>query len=118
MCPTPCSTQRAGQPGLKPGALWLLRAYKAGISPVLAVFGARCRHAPTCSEYAALAVSRHGVWAGGWMALARVLRCRPWGSSGYDPVPQRVSAAPWYLPWRHGDWVGPQQTKTGAHDAP
>lgn len=82
----------------------LLVTYKVTLSPLLALFGARCRHMPSCSEYGAEAVSRHGVWYGAWMALARFQRCRPGGSSGYDPVPEHIDRAP-LAPWRAGDWA-------------
>lgn len=62
----------------------LIRGYQLVLSPI---FGPRCRHLPTCSEYAAEAIARHGVLRGGWLAIRRVVRCNPWGSSGYDPVP-------------------------------
>ena len=45
-----------------------------------------CRFQPTCSEYAAQAIDKHGVLAGGLMAVKRVLRCNPWNAGGYDPV--------------------------------
>ncbi len=63
--------------------LQLLRAYKWAISPL---FPPACRYVPTCSEYAMEAVERCGVLRGGWMAFARILRCHPFGGSGYDPV--------------------------------
>ena len=62
----------------------LIRGYRYLLSPVLP---SSCRFRPTCSEYALEALSRHGVLRGGWMALKRILRCHPWGGSGYDPVP-------------------------------
>ncbi|MEO0465916.1 MAG: membrane protein insertion efficiency factor YidD [Pseudomonadota bacterium] len=93
---------------LRPVARLMLAGYKATLSPLLALFGARCRHGPTCSEYAAEAISRHGIWRGGWMALARLQRCRPGGSMGYDPVPDAPKHAPWWAPWRYGDWRGPR----------
>lgn len=65
-------------------ALAVLRAYKLLVSPFLA--GA-CRHVPSCSDYAAEAVVRYGVVRGSWLALRRLGRCRPFGTSGYDPVP-------------------------------
>jgi putative membrane protein insertion efficiency factor len=64
--------------------LALLRGYKVLISPL---FAGSCRFLPTCSEYAALAVLEHGVLKGGWLALRRLSRCHPFGSSGLDPVP-------------------------------
>jgi putative membrane protein insertion efficiency factor len=55
---------------------------------VLGAFaGGACRFTPSCSAYAAEALTRHGVWNGGRLALARVARCHPFGSSGVDPVP-------------------------------
>lgn len=63
----------------------LIKVYKWTLSPL---FGPRCRHLPTCSDYADEAVAQHGVVRGGWLALKRVARCHPWGSHGYDPVPE------------------------------
>jgi len=83
----------------------LLKGYKATLSPAFMACGLHCRHLPTCSEYCAECVSRHGVWAGSWMALARFLRCRPGGSHGLDPAPTLTSTgARWYAPWRYGVW--------------
>jgi uncharacterized protein len=64
--------------------------YKLVVSPVLhAVSGqaGACRFHPTCSEYAALALSQHGIVRGGWMALRRIARCQPFCKGGFDPVP-------------------------------
>jgi putative membrane protein insertion efficiency factor len=61
-----------------------IRAYQLGLAPVLPQ---SCRFAPSCSHYAAEAVRRHGPWRGAWLAARRLLRCHPWGGSGYDPVP-------------------------------
>jgi uncharacterized protein len=61
-----------------------VRFYRAGISPFLP---ASCRYTPTCSAYALEALERYGARRGGWLALRRLLRCHPFGSSGYDPVP-------------------------------
>lgn len=80
----------------------LVRAYQLTFS---AIFGRQCRYLPTCSEYADEAIDRFGVWAGGWMALARICRCHPWGGSGHDPVPESLpDDARWYFPWGYGIW--------------
>jgi uncharacterized protein len=72
-----------------------------------ALVGMHCRHLPTCSQYADEAIGRFGLWAGGWMTLARLLRCHPWGTSGLDVVPRTLPVqAHWYLPWRYGRWRG------------
>ena len=62
----------------------LISGYQLFISPIL---GPRCRHLPSCSEYTSEAIAVHGPVRGGWMGLRRILRCHPWGTSGYDPVP-------------------------------
>jgi uncharacterized protein len=67
-----------------------LQLYRWIVSPAKGVvFGplARCRHSPSCSAYALEAVQRHGAVRGSWLALGRLSRCHPWGTSGYDPVP-------------------------------
>ena len=64
--------------------LLLIRFYQYAISPMLPP---RCRYTPTCSQYAVEAVSKHGAFKGGWMALMRIARCHPFGGSGHDPVP-------------------------------
>jgi hypothetical protein len=62
----------------------LIRAYQLLISPVL---GPNCRYLPTCSDYAAEALHRHGALKGSALAVRRLCSCHPWGGSGYDPVP-------------------------------
>ena len=62
----------------------LIRGYQLLISPLLP---ATCRYAPTCSNYALVAVERFGPLRGGWMAIKRIVRCNPWHEGGYDPVP-------------------------------
>jgi uncharacterized protein len=81
--------------------IWL---YRHTLSPLV---GYNCRHLPTCSLYGDEAIARFGLWGGGWMTLARLLRCQPLGTSGIDNVPQtRPPGARWYLPWRFGRWRG------------
>lgn len=63
----------------------LIRFYQLALSPFAR---GTCRHQPTCSSYAREAIERHGVLRGGRLALARLMRCHPLGSSGYDPVPR------------------------------
>jgi putative membrane protein insertion efficiency factor len=62
----------------------LIWGYKLLIRPVI---GPRCRYLPTCSDYALEALETHGLARGLLLAAGRLLRCHPWGGSGYDPVP-------------------------------
>jgi hypothetical protein len=62
----------------------LLKLYRLVISPL---YGDVCRYYPTCSAYALRAVGVHGAVRGSWLAARRLLRCHPWASGGYDPVP-------------------------------
>jgi hypothetical protein len=73
------------------GVLAALRAYKLLLSPL---FTGACRHVPSCSDYAAEAVSTHGALGGSWLAVKRVSRCRPFGTWGFDPVPPAREAGP------------------------
>ncbi|MBU6215033.1 MAG: membrane protein insertion efficiency factor YidD [Acidobacteria bacterium] len=50
-----------------------------------------CRHDPSCSAYAVEALQVHGAIRGSWLAVKRIGRCHPWGTQGYDPVPDPVS---------------------------
>jgi len=61
-----------------------IRLYQWCISPLLPV---ACRYQPTCSAYAIEAIERHGLMRGLYLTICRLLRCHPWGGSGYDPVP-------------------------------
>ena len=61
-----------------------IRVYQLAVAPVLPP---SCRYYPSCSHYAVEAVALHGPWRGSGLALRRLLRCHPWGGSGYDPVP-------------------------------
>ena len=62
----------------------LIKLYQYTLSPYM---GRQCRYTPTCSNYALEALQKHGLLRGGWLATKRILRCAPWGGSGYDPVP-------------------------------
>ena len=64
--------------------LALIAFYRTCISPLLPP---ACRYTPTCSQYAQEAIRKYGPFKGGWLAFKRILRCHPWGGSGYDPVP-------------------------------
>ncbi|WP_448113310.1 membrane protein insertion efficiency factor YidD [Mesorhizobium amorphae] len=77
----------------------LVRLYQLTLSGFV---GNTCRHLPTCSEYAYEAIARHGLWAGGWMGLFRVMRCGPGGTHGIDNVPAVLDRRyVWYAPWRY-----------------
>ncbi len=69
---------------------WLLlkciRFYQLFISPIL---GSNCRFMPTCSAYAAQSLKTYGFLKGSYLSFKRVIRCHPWGGSGYDPVPKK-----------------------------
>ncbi|MGI8852936.1 MAG: membrane protein insertion efficiency factor YidD [Methyloceanibacter sp.] len=75
--------------------------YRWTISPLL---GVNCRHLPSCSDYAREAIDKNGAWKGGWLTLARVCRCHPWGSHGFDPVPDLSGEHHPLAPWRYGRW--------------
>lgn len=64
--------------------LFLIRAYQATLRPFL---GGQCRFRPTCSDYALEAYRLHGPLRGTSLTIRRILRCRPFTPSGYDPVP-------------------------------
>jgi len=64
----------------------VIRFYQIAISPYTP---ASCRFSPTCSQYSIEALETHGLFQGGWLAIKRISKCHPWGSSGYDPVPEK-----------------------------
>ena len=66
--------------------IFFVRAYQIVLSPHL---GQCCRFEPTCSVYCIEALRTHGVIKGGWLAFKRIMRCRPFGPSGFDPVPPK-----------------------------
>ncbi|MCH4022593.1 MAG: membrane protein insertion efficiency factor YidD [Acetobacter sp.] len=70
----------------------VIRVWQSCFSPFL---GHNCRFHPSCSVYGQEAIREHGALRGSGLALWRILRCNPWHSGGYDPVPvcRKVSAA-------------------------
>jgi putative membrane protein insertion efficiency factor len=68
---------------MKRATLAMIRFYRRRISPGLPP---SCRFQPTCSEYAYEAIDKYGILRGGRLAIWRILRCNPFGGSGYDPV--------------------------------
>ena len=63
-----------------------IRAYQLVVSPF---FSGSCRHLPTCSQYTIDAINQYGPIKGIYLSTKRVLRCQPYGTSGYDPVPRK-----------------------------
>ena len=76
-------------------------AYRYTLSPLV---GVNCRHLPGCSDYAREAIETNGAWKGGWLTAARLCRCHPWGSHGFDPVPDLREEHHPFAPWRYGRW--------------
>ncbi|MCW2744240.1 MAG: rane protein insertion efficiency factor YidD [Mycobacterium sp.] len=115
--PAGASAQRPG-PAARALAL-LVIGYRRTLSPLL---GPRCRFAPSCSEYAVEALRTHGAARGLVLTLWRLLRCQPFGTPGYDPVPpagdarrafRRRRAAPdGVSPVTHGPHPGPLLSST------
>ena len=68
---------------LKQIFVFFINCYQCFLSPIL---GSNCRYSPTCSEYAKQAIDKYGIAYGVLLSLKRILRCQPWGKSGYDPV--------------------------------
>ena len=64
--------------------IMFVRAYQVVLSPFM---GGACRFEPSCSNYMIEALSKYGAIKGGWLGMKRLMRCRPFGPHGYDPVP-------------------------------
>lgn len=64
----------------------IIKLYQIIISPLL---GSNCRYQPTCSQYSVQALEQWGIFYGLFLSLKRIVRCHPWGDSGYDPVPPK-----------------------------
>jgi putative membrane protein insertion efficiency factor len=67
-------------------AVVLIRAYQRVLAPL---FGQRCKYYPSCSEYAAQAITRFGILRGLVLGGWRLLRCNPWSHGGFDPVEEQ-----------------------------
>ena len=61
-----------------------IKIYQKLISPFL---GSSCRFTPTCSHYAIEVIDKFGIIKGTFLSIKRILKCNPFGSSGYDPIP-------------------------------
>lgn len=79
-----------------------IRVYRWTLKPLI---GAECRHLPTCSEYGLACIELNGAWRGLWLTLARVVRCRPGGTAGFDPAPDITARRHPFAPWRYGRWA-------------
>ena len=63
--------------------IFLVILYRATLGRLL---GGHCRYTPSCSQYMLDAVGKYGAVRGAWRGVKRILRCHPWGGSGYDPA--------------------------------
>ena len=70
---------------MKKGLIYLIKLYQKVPGP----WHNSCRHIPTCSNYAIDAINEYGPLKGSFLSIKRILRCNPWGTSGYDPVIKR-----------------------------
>lgn len=83
-------------PTMKRVILWMIRQYQRYLSPdtgllkaLVAPVGGACRYTPTCSEYTYQAIETYGIIRGSFLGFKRILRCHPWATPKFDPVPKR-----------------------------
>jgi putative membrane protein insertion efficiency factor len=65
--------------------IWIINFYQK----IPGSFHGYCKHIPTCSEYTKQAIIIHGTLKGSYLGIKRILKCNPWGTFGYDPVPKK-----------------------------
>ncbi|MGE2714358.1 membrane protein insertion efficiency factor YidD [Mycolicibacterium litorale] len=70
--------------------VYVIQLYRHMISPLRLP---SCRFTPTCSQYAVDALTEYGLVRGGWLSLVRLAKCGPWHPGGWDPIPERPTAA-------------------------
>jgi putative membrane protein insertion efficiency factor len=90
--------------------IFLIRIYQVVLSPLVRLTsgpGGCCRFTPSCSAYGIQAFRRHGTLRGGWLTALRLLRCAPWGGTGWDPVPETFR----WKHWPTGDGGPPPGTE-------
>ena len=68
--------------------IFIIKTYQFFLSPILK---ANCRYLPSCSEYSIIAFKKYGLVKGFYYSLKRILKCHPFGGSGYDPVPKKIN---------------------------
>nr|WP_197375928.1 membrane protein insertion efficiency factor YidD [Mycolicibacterium baixiangningiae] len=70
--------------------VYVIQLYRHMVSPLRLP---SCRFTPTCSQYAVDALTEYGLVRGGWLSLVRLAKCGPWHRGGWDPIPERPTAA-------------------------
>jgi len=75
--------------------IWLIRFYRKVLSPLKGQ--PTCRFSPTCSAYALEAFQKRGFLIGMILSVRRILRCQPFGTAGWDPVPEKGLSNPKFV---------------------